>query len=74
MVDLKLVIEMKFYLLIIVIKLIKLEDYLNRHPEIEQKCSKNGQLHFLTTENKIDFDTKASLFLGKEIDSEHIRF
>ena len=51
----------------------KLEDYLNRHPEIEQKCSKNGKVHFLTTENKIDFDTKASLFLGKEIDSEHIR-
>ena len=51
----------------------KLEDYLNRHPEIEQKCSKNGEVHFLTTENKIDFDSKASLFLGKEIDSEHIR-
>ena len=52
----------------------KLEDYLNRHPEIENKCSKNGEVHFLTTENKIDFDSKASLFLGKEIDSEHIRF
>ncbi len=52
----------------------KLEDYLNRHPEIENKCSKNGQVHFLTTENKIDFDSKASLFLGKEVDSEHIRF
>ena len=51
----------------------KLDYYLNRHPEIEQKCSKNGQVHFLTTENKIDFDSKASLFLGKEIDSEHIR-
>ncbi len=51
----------------------KLEDYLNRHPEIENKCSKNGEIHFLTTENKIDFDTKASLFLGEKIDSEHIR-
>lgn len=52
----------------------KLEDYLNRHPEIEDKCSKNGEVHFLTTETKTDFDSKASLFLGKEIDSEHIRF
>ena len=52
----------------------KLQDYLNRHPEIESKCTKNGQVHFLTTETKSDFDAKASLFLGKEVDSEHIRF
>jgi len=52
----------------------KLQDYLNRHPEIESKCTKNGQVHFLTTETKSDFDSKASLFLGKEVDSEHIRF
>lgn len=51
----------------------KLEDYLNRHPEIESKCSKNGNLHFLTTENKTDFDLKASRFLGKKIESEHIK-
>ena len=52
----------------------KLQDYLNRHPEIESKCTKNGQVHFLTTETKVDFDSKASLFLGKGVDSEHIRF
>ena len=52
----------------------KLQDYLNRHPEIESKCTKNGQVHFLTTETKSDFDSKASLFLGKKVDSEHIRF
>jgi glutamate racemase len=52
----------------------KLNDYLNRHPEIEKKCSKNGEINFLTTENKIDFDTKASLFLGKKVESKHIKF
>jgi len=52
----------------------KLQDHLNRHPEIENKCSKNGKVHFLTTETKTDFDSKASLFIGKQVDSEHIRF
>jgi glutamate racemase len=52
----------------------KLEDYLNRHPEIESKCSKNGKLHFLTSENNLDFDIKASHFLGEKVKSEHIKF
>lgn len=51
----------------------KLEDYLSRHPEMETKCSKNGKVHFLTTENSNDFDKKASMFLGSEIKSEHIK-
>ena len=51
----------------------KLEDYLYRHPEIENKCSKNSQIHFLTTETKADFDAKASLFLGEKVESEHIK-
>lgn len=51
----------------------KLEDYLLRHPEIEKVCSKNGDLHLLTTENSLDFDEKASLFLGVKVKSEHIK-
>ena len=51
----------------------KLEDYLNRHSELEAKCSKNGKIQFLTTENAQDFDKKASLFLGTKINSQHIK-
>lgn len=51
----------------------KLEDYLSRHPEIETRCSKEGKVHFLTTENSNDFDKTASMFLGYEIRSEHIK-
>jgi glutamate racemase len=51
----------------------KLEDYLIRHSELEAKCSKNNKVHFLTTENAEDFDKKASLFLGTEIKSQHIK-
>lgn len=51
----------------------KLMDYLLRHPELEQRCSKNGQLEFLTTENSLDFDRKASLFMEREVKSTHIR-
>jgi glutamate racemase len=51
----------------------KLADYLLRHPELEQRCSKNGQLDFLTTENSLDFDRKASLFMDREVRSTHIR-
>ena len=51
----------------------KLENYLERHPELEAKCSKSGQVSFLTTENSDDFDKKASLFLGAQIKSQHIK-
>jgi glutamate racemase len=51
----------------------KLQDYLLRHPEIESRCSKGGEVNFLTTENGNDFDKKASIFLGSEVKSEHIK-
>lgn len=51
----------------------KLEDYLNRHPEIESKCSKNKTVQFLTTENSNEFDRKASVFFGEPVESYHIK-
>jgi glutamate racemase len=51
----------------------KLEDYLNRHSEIAQKCTKGGSVEFLTTETAFDFDEKASRFLGYSIKSSHIK-
>jgi len=50
----------------------KLTDYLNRHPEIENRLSKNRTTRYFTTENNQIFDQKASQFLNQEIRSEHV--
>ncbi|MBC8046460.1 MAG: glutamate racemase [Fimbriimonadaceae bacterium] len=47
-----------------------LKDYLMRHPEIENRCSKNSILKFYTTDSTEIFDTHASFFFGKEVQSE----
>lgn len=49
-----------------------LKDYLRRHPEIEAKCSTNGSITYLTTEHPEKFDSMASIFLGKPIESQTI--
>ncbi|MEO8413063.1 MAG: glutamate racemase [Ginsengibacter sp.] len=49
-----------------------LENYLSRHPGIEQKCSKNGQIQFFTTDSTHDFDKHSTIFFGKEVNSLHI--
>ena len=50
-----------------------LVDYLNRHPEVEEECSKNQSLQFFTTDNPIDFNSKAEIFFGKRIESNHLK-
>lgn len=50
----------------------RLKDYLTRHPEIEGKCSRNGQLSFLTTDNPEKFNEIGSRFYGKAIQSQRI--
>jgi len=49
-----------------------LADYLQRHPEIEARCSTNGELRCYTTDSASDFDSHASIFYGKTLQSEHI--
>ncbi len=49
-----------------------LADYLHRHPEIEEKCSKNGELNFYTTDSIEDFDNHAAIFYGKAVKSRHL--
>ncbi|HEY8658981.1 MAG TPA: glutamate racemase [Hanamia sp.] len=49
-----------------------LEDYLHRHPEIDEKCSKNGHLQFFTTDSPQDFDIHSEIFFGKKVNSIHI--
>jgi glutamate racemase len=49
-----------------------LKDYLNRHPEIENKISKKMQREFYTTDSVEDFDKHATIFFGHAIQSKHI--
>ncbi|MGH2646999.1 MAG: glutamate racemase [Ginsengibacter sp.] len=49
-----------------------LKNYLFRHPEIEKKCSKNGQIQFYTTDSAKDFDKHSAIFFGKPVTSNHI--
>jgi len=44
-----------------------LQDYLNRHPEIETKLDKSGNIEFLTTGNPNKVSKTASRFYGKPI-------
>lgn len=43
-----------------------LRNYLDRHPEMDERCSKNGISRFLTTESKRKFEESASIFLKEE--------
>ena len=49
-----------------------LADYLQRHPEIEQHCSKGGQTHYLTSENPERFAELAQRFLNERVSAAHI--
>lgn len=49
-----------------------LEDYLLRHPEIERKCSKNGDVDFFTTDSTTDFDKHSEIFFGEKVKSKHV--
>jgi glutamate racemase len=43
-----------------------LRNYLDRHPEMDERCSKHGISRFLTTESKHKFEESASIFLKEE--------
>ena len=47
----------------------KLEDYLVRHPEIEQRLSRNQTRTFLTTDASAQFDRLALTFFGEPVAS-----
>jgi glutamate racemase len=49
-----------------------LVDYLKRHPEMEQQCSKGGSIDFYTTDAPENFDKAATLFFGKTVQSKHL--
>jgi glutamate racemase len=49
-----------------------LVDYLQRHIELAEKCTKNGLLDFITTDSSDDFDNHGALFYGKPVKSTHL--
>lgn len=49
-----------------------LADYLKRHPEIAERCTREGSTKFLTTENTEKFDRIAPLFLNHPVAAERI--
>jgi len=49
-----------------------LADYLQRHPEMESLCTRNGLIRYFSTESVEKFSSSASIFLHEEIKAEHI--
>ena len=49
-----------------------LQCYLERHPQIEQNCSKNASVHYLTTENPDKFKEQAQIFLHEPVEVDNI--
>lgn len=49
-----------------------LKHYFERHPEIEQRCTKGGQVHYFTTENPDKFKEQTQLFLHESVEVSNI--
>lgn len=49
-----------------------LADYLRRHPEVDQLCTKAGGQAFYTTESVEVFNAKANVFLGQSVQAKHL--
>lgn len=49
-----------------------LSRYFLRHPEMEAKCTKNGTVHYLTTENPDKFKESAQIFLHEDVEVKNI--
>lgn len=49
-----------------------LRNYFLRHPEMEAQCTKNGIVHYLTTENPDKFKESAQLFLHEDVEVKNI--
>jgi glutamate racemase len=49
-----------------------LVNYLQRHQEIERRCSKNSNYRFYTTDSITDFENHATTFFGQTIHAEQV--
>ncbi len=49
-----------------------LQRYFERHPDMEQRCTKGGQVEYLTTENPEKFKEQAQIFLHEPVEVTNI--
>ncbi len=49
-----------------------LKDYLRRHPEMDEKCTRGGAVKFYTTEHPDKFRQTAGIFFDGDIHVEHL--
>lgn len=49
-----------------------LKDYLHRHPEMDELCTKNGSINYYTTESPEKFQEAASIFLNEKIEAKKL--
>lgn len=49
-----------------------LKNYLERHPELESRCTRKGTCRYYTTENAENFTESARIFLRQDVNVEHI--
>jgi glutamate racemase len=49
-----------------------LQHYLERHPQMEQRCSKGASVHYLTTENPDKFKEQAQVFLHEPVEVDKV--
>lgn len=50
-----------------------LADYLQRHPQMAQRCSQQGGRAFLTTDDAAVFGAQAGIFYGQPVLARHVR-
>lgn len=49
-----------------------LKDYLLRHPEIKERCSRNSTVSLFTTDSVEDFDKHSANFFGAPLNAAHV--
>lgn len=49
-----------------------LKDYLKRHPEMEERCTKDRQIDFMTTDTRKKFNRKAETFFGAAVNAQQV--
>lgn len=50
-----------------------LQDYLQRHPDMDERCSKGGSCRYLTTDDADKFNALGSIFVNAEVNAEKIK-
>lgn len=51
---------------------VSLRDYLLRHPEMQQRLTQGGEIHYLTSEEPVNFNEAATVFLDQLVQAERI--